>query len=201
MEKDGEGNAKKGNVLFQSAKNNLVSAGERLVTVVGMENTIVVETKDAILVADMSQSQEIKNLVDSLKKQQSSEYKEHQEVCRPWGKYERIGLGDRYQVKKITVNPKAKLSIQFHHHRSEHWIVVKGTAKVFRGKDIFTLTESESTYIPLGEVHSLENPGEIPLELIEVQSGAYLGEDDIVRLEDRYGRIPSKKAEEPVSVS
>ncbi|TOG57225.1 cupin domain-containing protein, partial [Vibrio parahaemolyticus] len=145
--------------------------------------------KDAILVADKNQVQEVKSVVSQLKKSNRTEHLLHREVYRPWGKYDSIDSGNRDHVKRITVNPGEKLSIQMHHHRSEHWIVVSGTAKVTNGEKTFLVTEDQSTYIPLGTVHALENPGKIPLEMIEVQTGSYLGEDDIVRFEDRYGRL------------
>jgi len=147
-----------------------------------------VETKDAVFVAPKSAVQEVKKLVERLKSGSRPEVDFHREVYRPWGKYDSIDLGGRYQVKRITVNPGAKLSVQKHHHRAEHWVVVRGTALVLCGEETKMLTEDQSTYIPLGEIHALENPGKVPLELIEVQSGSYLGEDDIVRFEDRYGR-------------
>lgn len=185
---DGDGNAFRGDVVAVAAKNTLVRAGSRLVALVGVEDLIVVETKDAVLVAHKDKVQEVRRIVDRLKADGRQEHLAHREVYRPWGKYDSVDFGDRHQVKRITVKPGAKLSVQMHHHRAEHWVVVRGTAKVQKGEEVLTLTENQSTYIPLGEIHALENPGKIPLELIEVQSGSYLGEDDIVRFEDRYGR-------------
>lgn len=187
--KDAEGNVVHGDTLLHDCKNSFVHSSSRLVTMVGMENTIVIETKDAILVVDKNRVQDVKSIVNSLKKQGRSEVNLHREVYRPWGKYDSIDVGYRYQVKRITVNKGEKLSIQMHHHRAEHWIVVSGTAKVTNGDKELILTENQSTYIPVGVVHGLENPGKIPLEMIEVQSGSYLGEDDIIRLSDQYGRI------------
>jgi mannose-1-phosphate guanylyltransferase len=192
-EKDSNNNAIRGDVLIHDATNNYINAEQRLVTAVGVSNLVIVETKDAILVADKSQGQHVKKIVEQLKAANRNEYKIHREVYRPWGKYDSIDNGERYQVKRITVKPGEKLSIQMHHHRAEHWIVVSGTAKVTNGDNTFLVTENESTHIPIGVVHSLENPGKLPLEMIEVQSGSYLGEDDIVRFEDRYGRIEGVK--------
>lgn len=186
--KDAQGNVLNGDVIAINSSNNYVHGENRLVSLLGVENLVVVETKDAILVADKSKVQDIKKIVETLKQQDRSEHYCHREVYRPWGKYDSIDHAERYQVKRITVKPGEKLSIQMHHHRSEHWIVVSGTAKIHKGKESFLLTENQSTYIPLGEIHALENPGKVPLELIEVQSGSYLGEDDIVRFEDLYGR-------------
>ncbi|UYF78790.1 mannose-1-phosphate guanylyltransferase/mannose-6-phosphate isomerase [Acinetobacter ursingii] len=188
-QKDVQQNVIFGDVVTEQSQSNYIYASSRLVTVLGVENLIVVETKDAVLVAHHDKSQEIKSIVAQLKQQQRIELLQHKEVVRPWGKYDCIDVGERYQVKRITVNPKAKLSLQLHHHRAEHWVVVKGTAKVINGEKQYYVTENESTFIPLGTMHSLENPGCIPLEMIEVQSGSYLGEDDIVRLKDEYGRV------------
>ena len=188
-QKDEQQNVTFGDVLTEQSQSNYIYASSRLVTVLGVENLIVVETKDAVLVAHQDKSQEIKSIVAQLKQQQRAELIQHKEMVRPWGKYDCIDIGERYQVKRITVNPKAKLSLQLHHHRAEHWVVVKGTAKVINGEKQYYVTENESTFIPLGTMHSLENPGCIPLEMIEVQSGSYLGEDDIVRLKDEYGRV------------
>lgn len=163
-------------------------SGGRLVVSLGVQDLVVVDTKDAVLVADRHRVQDVKNVVDWLKLNGRTEHVVHREVYRPWGYYDCVDSGDRYQVKRITVNPGARLSVQMHHHRAEHWIVVSGTAHVICGDKKMLLTENQSIYIPVGEVHSLENPGKIPLELIEVQSGSYLGEDDIVRFEDIYGR-------------
>ena len=173
---------------MKDVKGSYVHATNRLVAAVGVKDSVIVETSDAILVADKSHVQEIKSLVKNLEDKGRSEVKTHSRVYRPWGSYETMDLEDRFQVKRITVKPGEVLSLQKHHHRAEHWIVVKGTALVTRGNEQILLSEDESTYIPLGTVHRLENPGKIPLELIEVQTGSYLGEDDIVRLEDVYGR-------------
>jgi len=188
--KDQAGNVAKGDVIaFDSHNSYLHSADGRLIATVGVDNLVVVDTPDAVLVASKDRVQDVKKIVDALKAQGRNEATQHRLVYRPWGCYDSIDHGERYQVKRITVNPGAKLSIQMHHHRAEHWIVVSGTAKVLNGDTEILLTENQSTYIPVGVVHALENPGKIPLELIEVQSGAYLGEDDIVRFEDRYGRV------------
>lgn len=190
-EKNAEGNVHQGDVLSCGGSNNYVYAETGLVATVGVEDTVVVQTKDAILVAAKNRVQDVKAIVQQLKKASRSECRVHREVYRPWGKYDSIDNGHRYQVKRITVKPGEKLSIQMHHHRAEHWIVVSGTAKVTLDDTEKMLSENESIYIPLGLVHALENPGKIPLELIEVQSGSYLGEDDIVRFSDRYGRAES----------
>jgi mannose-1-phosphate guanylyltransferase/mannose-6-phosphate isomerase len=159
-----------------------------MVAAVGLEDHVVVETADAVLVAPKDRVQDVKHIVEQLKAQGRGEALLHRRVNRPWGSYECIDSSERFQVKHITVHPGASLSLQMHHHRAEHWVIVKGTAKVTRGEETFTLSENESTYIPLGVNHRLENPGKIPLEIIEVQSGSYLGEDDIVRFDDHYGR-------------
>ncbi|ABS09024.1 mannose-1-phosphate guanylyltransferase/mannose-6-phosphate isomerase [Shewanella baltica] len=190
--KDADGNAFNGDVKAVDTKNTLVFAGNKLVTTVGVEDLVIVNTKDAVLVAHKDQSQHVKKIVGQLKSERRSEVTFHREVYRPWGKYDSIDNGDRFQVKRITVKPGAKLSVQMHHHRAEHWIVVSGTAKVTNGDKEILLTENQSTYIPVGVIHALENPGKVDLELIEVQSGSYLGEDDIVRFEDRYGRVEGK---------
>ena len=187
-QKDANHNTTKGDVLLHDTHNSFVLSTSKLVATVGLNNIVVVETKDAVLVADKDKVQEVKKIVDQLKSAERPEYQLHREVYRPWGNYDSIDNGTRYQVKRITVKPGAKLSVQMHHHRAEHWIVVSGTAKVLNGNEEKLLTENESIYIPVGAVHYLENPGKIPLELIEVQSGSYLGEDDIVRFEDMYGR-------------
>ena len=187
--KDADNNSAQGDVLLQDCSDCLVHSNNRLVTAIGMRNTVIVETADAVLVMDASQAQHTKTLVAQLVKQDRTEATMHREVFRPWGSYDSIGNGDRFQVKRITVKPGAKLSLQMHHHRAEHWIVVSGTAHITNGDKEYLLTENQSTYIPLGVVHSLANPGKVPLELIEIQSGSYLGEDDIVRFEDRYGRV------------
>jgi len=186
--KDTDGNATRGDVMLQGMKNSYVHADHRLVAAIGLEDVMIVETADAVLVAAKGAVQDVKKIVDRLKAEKRTEAGLHREVFRPWGSYDSIDQSDRYQVKRITVNPGQKLSVQMHHHRAEHWVVVSGTAKVWLGEKEVLLTENQSTYIPVGVVHALENPGKIPLELIEVQSGAYLGEDDIVRFEDRYGR-------------
>lgn len=187
-EKNTEGNSHKGDVLSFNSQNNYVFAETGLVATVGLENTIVVQTKDAVLVASKDHVQDVKAIVQSLKKSGRPEHRVHREVYRRWGKQDSIDTGYRYQVKRITVMPEQKVSMQMHHHRSEHWIVVSGTAKVsIDGKESL-LSENQSVYIPLGTAHALENPGKIPLELIEVQSGAYLGEDDIVRFAERFNR-------------
>ena len=188
LDKDGDGNFLKGDVICEDSHNNLVIGSDRLVSVLGLENLIIVDTQDALLVADKSKSQDIKNIVDKLVKEKRSEILHHRTVYRPWGNYDSIDNGSRHQVKRITVKPGAKLSIQKHFHRSEHWVVVRGTAQVTKGDETIMLAENESVYLPLGIVHALENPGKIPLEIIEVQTGSYLGEDDIIRLKDNYGR-------------
>lgn len=187
-EQDADGNHQSGDVVSVATTGSYVQANHRLVGTLGISNLIVVETADAVLVADRNQVQGVKQLVDQLKASQREEYVSHREVFRPWGSYESVETGDRYQVKRIRVKAGERLSLQMHHHRAEHWIVVRGTAEVTRGEETFMLAENESTYIPLGVTHRLTNPGRMPLELIEVQVGAYLGEDDIVRFEDVYGR-------------
>lgn len=188
-EKNEQGNLFKGDVLSENTSGSYVHATHRLVTTVGVENLIIVETKDAVLVAHKDHVQDVKKIVDQLKGCKRHEHTNHREVYRPWGVYDSIDNGERYQVKRITVKPGEKLSVQMHHHRAEHWIVVSGTARVTNGEKTYLVTENQSTYIPIGQIHALENPGMIPLELIEVQSGSYLGEDDIVRFEDIYGRV------------
>jgi len=187
-EKDEAGNVIKGDVYAINTRNSLLFSGQRHISSIGLDDVIVVETADAVLVAHKDHAQDVKLVVNRLKAEQRSEHINHQLVYRPWGSYECIDCGERFQVKRITVKPGACLSLQLHHHRAEHWIVVKGTAEVTRGDEVFLVTENESTYIPLGVKHRLENKGAIPLEMIEVQSGSYLGEDDIVRFEDIYGR-------------
>ncbi len=186
--KDENGNAFNGDVKAVDTKNTLVLGDDKLIATVGVKDLVIVSTKDAVLVAHKSESQKIKAIVQQLKNEQRSEVTFHREVYRPWGKYDSVDSGERFQVKRITVKPGAKLSVQMHHHRAEHWIVVSGTAKVHLDGTEQYLTENESVYIPITAVHALENPGKVDLELIEVQSGSYLGEDDIVRFEDRYGR-------------
>ena len=187
--RDAHGNVTVGDALLQDARNTLVHATSRLVSVVGLDDVVVVETPDAVLVTDRAHSQDVKKIVGQLEAQQRGEKSLHRKVHRPWGWYDSIDAGARFQVKRIMVKPGASLSLQMHHHRAEHWIVVSGTAEVTCGDKKLLLTENQSTYIPLGETHRLANPGKVPLELIEVQSGSYLGEDDIVRFEDTYGRV------------
>ena len=187
-EKDADNNVIRGDVLQKNSTNCYIHSEHRLVTTLGMDKAIVVETADAVMVAHPDHVQDVKSLVDQLKENSRSESESHRKIYRPWGKYDSIDVGERYQVKRITVNPGAKLSVQMHHHRAEHWIVVSGTAKVTIDDVERLLSENESTYVPIGSVHSLENPGKVPVEMIEVQSGSYLGEDDIVRFEDLYGR-------------
>ncbi|WP_423378371.1 mannose-1-phosphate guanylyltransferase/mannose-6-phosphate isomerase [Burkholderia sp. LMG 32019] len=191
-ESDPDGNALIGDTFVDSVKNAYIRAEHRMVAALGLENIIIVETADAVLVAHRDKAQDVKKIVEWLNESGRHESVTHRRVIRPWGSYEGIDQGDRFQVKRIIVNPGEKLSLQMHHHRAEHWIVVKGTAVVTNGDKEIMLTENQSTYIPLGTTHRLSNPGKIPLELIEVQSGAYLGEDDIVRFEDTYGRAPAK---------
>lgn len=191
-----EGNVIVGDVLTEGADNCYLHASHRLIAAVGVDDLVVVETADAVLVANRDQVQNVKGIVEQLKQLQRNEALLHRRVNRPWGNYEGVDVGERFQVKRITVNPGASLSLQKHHHRAEHWIVVKGTAKVTCGEEILILSENQSTYIPLGEVHRLANPGKIPLEIIEVQSGSYLGEDDIIRFEDNYGREPQQDDEQ-----
>ncbi len=186
---DEHGNAFKGDVKAVDTQNTLVFGEDKLVATVGVSDLVIVNTKDAVLVAHKDKAQEVKQIVNQLKAEQRSEVTFHREVYRPWGKYDSVDSGERFQVKRITVKPGAKLSVQMHHHRAEHWIVVSGTAKVQIDDTEQYVTENESVYIPITAVHALENPGKVDLELIEVQSGSYLGEDDIVRFEDRYGRV------------
>ena len=189
--RDDNQNRIEGDVLSIATRNSLVQSNHRLVATVGVEDLLVVETKDAVLVAHRDQSQQVKEIVEQLQAAERSEFVEHPLVSRPWGHYDSIDRGSRYQVKRICVMPGESLSLQLHYHRAEHWIVVSGTAKVICGDSEQILSENQSTYIPLGVKHALSNPGKVPLELIEVQSGSYLGEDDIVRFQDRYGRVPS----------
>ncbi|QWE12792.1 mannose-1-phosphate guanylyltransferase/mannose-6-phosphate isomerase [Polynucleobacter sp. AP-Titi-500A-B4] len=185
---DSDGNVTSGDTLLTNSKNSLVHASSRLVSAVGIENLIIVETADAVLVADRKNSQDVKNIVGQLEAQKREEKNLHRKVSRPWGWYDSVDEGERFKVKRIQVKPGASLSLQMHHHRAEHWIVVKGVAEITNGDQVITLTENQSTYIPQGQKHRLANPGNTPLEIIEVQSGSYLGEDDIVRFEDTYGR-------------
>ncbi|MDH5231539.1 MAG: cupin domain-containing protein, partial [Gammaproteobacteria bacterium] len=186
--KDASGNVRSGDVFLHDSQNSLIMAESRIVAGIGLENIVIVETPDAVMVANKNNSQNVKDIVTQLKAEKRDEALFHRKVYRPWGSYQGVDAGERYQVKHIEVKPGASLSLQMHHHRAEHWIVVSGTARVTRGEEEFILSENESTYIPLGVTHRLENPGTIPLKIIEVQSGTYLGEDDIVRFEDKYGR-------------
>jgi mannose-1-phosphate guanylyltransferase/mannose-6-phosphate isomerase len=187
-EKDDEGNSGRGDVMFEGTTGSLVHATSRMVVCLGVDGLVIVETPDAVMVARKDQTQDVKKVVARLKSESRSQALAHRKVHRPWGCYDSIDNGGRFQVKRIEVKPGASLSLQMHHHRAEHWIVVRGTAKVTRGEETFLLTENQSTYIPLGVTHRLANPGKMMLEMIEVQSGSYLGEDDIVRFEDTYGR-------------
>jgi mannose-1-phosphate guanylyltransferase/mannose-1-phosphate guanylyltransferase/mannose-6-phosphate isomerase len=187
--KDSSGNAISGDVLTVDTRNSFIHAQSKLVTVIGVDDLIVVETDDAVMIASKDRVQEVKQIVAQLKERGRSEAEIHRKAYRPWGHYDLVDTGERHQTKRIVVKPGGKLSVQKHHHRAEHWVVVKGTALVTRGDEQLLITENESTYIPLGIVHCLENPGVIPLEIVEVQSGSYLGEDDIVRFGDQYGRI------------
>lgn len=186
---DEQGNVTVGDVFAKDSKNSLLYSQNRFLAAVGVSDLLVIETTDAVLVAHKDKAQDVKAITEHLKQSSRQEHVFHAKVHRPWGDYEGIGNGNRYQVKRLTVKPGASLSLQLHHHRAEHWIVVKGTARVTRGTDSFLLGENESTFIPLGVQHRLENPGVIPLEIIEVQSGGYLGEDDILRFQDKYNRI------------
>jgi len=185
---DRAGNVTSGDTLLTNSKNSLIHASSRLVSAVGVENLIIVETADAVLVADRKNSQDVKNIVTQLESQKREEKNLHRKVARPWGWYDSVDEGERFKVKRIQVKPGASLSLQMHHHRAEHWIVVKGVAEITNGDQVITLKENQSTYIPQGQTHRLANRGSEPLEIIEVQSGSYLGEDDIVRFEDTYGR-------------
>ena len=186
--KDDAQNAVIGDALLEDTTNSYVRADDSLVALIGLDNVVVVSTKDATLIAHKDQVQKVQTVASKLKERGRSEWEVHREVYRPWGKYDSVDQGERYQVKRITVKPGAKLSVQMHHHRAEHWVVVSGCALVTKGEETHLLSENESTFIPIGMVHSLENPGKVPLEIIEIQSGTYLGEDDIVRLSDNYGR-------------
>lgn len=187
-DKDGNGNAHHGDVIEIDC-HNTYAHGSRLIAMVGLQDVVIVETDDAVMVGHRDRIQQVKEIVDRIKRDGRSEAAAHRKVYRPWGAYDSLDNGDRFQVKRITVKPGATLSLQMHHHRAEHWIVVSGTAEVTRGDEVLLLTENQSTYIPLGVTHRLRNPGKLPLELIEVQSGSYLGEDDIVRFDDAYGRV------------
>jgi mannose-1-phosphate guanylyltransferase/mannose-6-phosphate isomerase len=186
--KDAAGNVTRGDAQLHDVANSYVRAGSRLVYLLGVKDLLVVETDDAVLIGDRSHAQEVKDIVERLDKDQRSEHVSHSRVYRPWGYYESIDAGERFQVKRLMVKAGEAISLQMHHHRAEHWVVVSGTAKVTRGDEIIMISENQSTYIPLGTKHRLENPGKVPLYLIEVQSGGYLGEDDIVRFDDRYKR-------------
>lgn len=186
--KDDSGNVIQGDVFALNSENSMLFSQQRLIAAVGLKDIVVIETADAILVADRNQVQDVKKVVEWIKSEGREEHLNHRCVFRPWGNYDSIDMGERYHVKRITVDPGGVLSLQMHHHRAEHWIVVSGTAKVTRGDETFMVTENESTYIPVGTKHRLENTGSIPLEMIEVQSGSYFGEDDIIRYEDIYGR-------------
>ena len=186
--KDSNGNVSEGDVILNGVKNTYTYSSNRLVSAIGVSDLVIVDTQDALLIADKNHSQNIKNIVNQLKKENRSEAENHRKVLRPWGYYDSIDVDDGFQVKRILVNPGAKLSLQKHQHRAEHWVVVKGIATITRGDDVFVLKENQSTYIPKGEVHRLENTEEIDLEIIEIQTGDYLGEDDIIRLEDDYQR-------------
>jgi mannose-1-phosphate guanylyltransferase/mannose-6-phosphate isomerase len=188
LPKDNKGNVSQGDVLLHDCYNSLVMSENRLVACVGVEDMVVIETPDAILVAHKDKTQDVKKIVDSLKREKRTEGQLHRKIFRPWGWYDCVDIGERFQVKRIVVKPGASLSLQMHHHRAEHWIVVSGTARVTCGDTKYLVSVNESTFIPLGTRHRLENHGSVPLEIIEVQSGSYLGEDDIVRFEDAYGR-------------
>jgi mannose-1-phosphate guanylyltransferase len=188
-QKDDNGNVAHGDVMLYETKNSYVRTDGKLVAAIGVDDLVIVSTKDVLVVAHKDSVQNVKVIVERLKSESRTEWKNHREVYRPWGKYDSIDHGNRYQAKRITVKPGAKLSLQMHHHRAEHWVVVSGTAKVTNGEATFILSENESTYIPLGVIHALENPGMVPLEIIEIQSGSYLGEEDIVRFDDVYGRV------------
>ncbi len=188
-QKDKDGNVCKGDIITKDSKNNYIYSKDKLVSVLNVENLVIIDTQDALLIANKDSVQDIKAIAGKLKKDGRKEAINHKTVYRPWGHYTSISEGERHQTKRISVKPGAKLSLQKHHHRSEHWIIVRGTAKVTKGDETFLLSETQSVYIPIGVVHALENPGKIDLELIEVQTGSYLGEDDIIRLEDIYGRV------------
>mgnify|MGYP001370605555 CR=1 FL=1 len=192
--KDSNGNTTHGDIVLHDSANSYIRSDNLLVTTIGIDNLVIVATKDVVLVANKDNIQDVKQVVNYLKNEERTEWDLHREVYRPWGKYDSIDNGERYQVKRITVKPGAKLSVQLHNHRAEHWIVVKGTAIVTNGNKTFELSENESTYIPIGVIHALENPSNLDLELIEVQSGSYLGEDDIVRFSDLYGRAPNQNS-------
>jgi len=187
-EKDAQDNALTGDVYLHNTKGCYINTDEKMVAAVGVENLVIVNTKDALLVIDKSQVQDVKKVVEYLKTNKRSEYKHHRDIYRPWGKSDLVVAENRFNVNRVTVNPGGKLSTQMHHHRVEHWIILAGTAQVTMGEKTFFLTENQSTFIPIGSVHTLENPGKIPLEILEVRSGSYLGDDDIIRIKDHYGR-------------
>ena len=187
--KDEQGNATRGDVLTEQTQNSYIYSQDKLVATVGIENLIVVETKDAVLIADKDKVQDVKSIVNQLKQKNRAECQQHQQVYRPWGVHETVSEGERYHVKQVLVKPGEKTALQMHHHRAEHWVVVSGTAKVTKGDEIFLLTENQSTYIPVGTAHAIENPGRVPLELIEVRSGSYLEEDDIVRFDEQASKF------------
>ena len=191
LPKDAQGNVARGDVILEDSHNTLAFSQGRLLACDGLDNIVVVETPDAILVAHKDRTQDVKKIVTHLQREGRAEAQNHRKVYRPWGWYDSVDMGARFQVKRIVVSPGASLSLQMHHHRAEHWIVVSGTACVTKGDETLLLSENQSTYIPLGTVHRLENPGRVELEMIEVQSGSYLGEDDIVRFDDVYGRVPA----------
>ena len=186
--KDHNGNVIHGDVIIHNSTNSFIRSDDKMVTAIGVDNLVIVVTKDVVMISNKDSVQDVNLIAKKLKDSKRTEWEIHREVYRPWGKYDLIDYGDRYQVKRITVKPGAALSLQKHQHRAEHWTVLVGTAKVTKGEEVLILAENESVYIPIGEVHALENPGEVDLELIEIQSGEYLGEDDIIRLQDRYGR-------------
>ncbi|OOG89007.1 mannose-1-phosphate guanylyltransferase/mannose-6-phosphate isomerase, partial [Hydrogenophaga sp. A37] len=194
---DADDNRVHGHGLTHKSRNTFIHAPHRPVVALGTQDLLIIDTPDALLVAHKDCVEQVKDIVTRLQDQQCAEAITHRKVARPWGWYDSIDLGERFQVKRIGVKPGASLSLQMHHHRAEHWVVVKGTAEVTRGKDIFLLSENQSTYIPVGELHRLHNPGKMELEMIEVQSGSYLGEDDIVRFEDTYGRATASQATSP----
>jgi len=197
--KDGDGNMKRGDVCAVETRRSLLISNHRLLACIGVEDVVVVETPDAVMVARRDQAQEVRKVVARLKSESRQECLVHRKVCRPWGSYDDLDQGERFRVKRIIVNPGEALSLQIHYHRAEHWVVVRGTARVTCGEQTYLLSENQSTYIPLGMKHRLANPGRVPLEIIEVQSGAYLAEDDIVRLEDTYGRLEKHDARETVA--
>jgi len=192
-EQDANGNVLRGDVLAEDTQGSYLYASSRLVATVGLRDYVVIETKDAVMVAPRDRVQDVKGLVARLKSGGRTEHALHREVFRPWGSYDSLDNGERFQVKRLVVNPGGVLSLQMHHHRAEHWVVVSGTARITRGEESFLLEENQSTYIPIGVRHRIDNPGKIPVHIIEVQSGGYLGEDDIVRFEDQYGRQGTTK--------